>query len=90
MSTPRSLGNVHERADLPQAGRIVVKIGSSSLTTAAGGLDRDRLGVLVDALAWQRSRGTQVVLVSSGAIAAGLAPLGLSLGGCCLRRRQVK
>ncbi|GIH12518.1 glutamate 5-kinase [Rugosimonospora africana] len=56
------------------ARRIVVKVGSSSLTTAAGGLDRDRVETLVDALT---SVGAQVVLVSSGAIAAGLAPLGM-------------
>jgi glutamate 5-kinase len=57
--------------------RVVVKVGSSSLTTAAGGLDQDRLDSLVDALAGARSAGAEVVLVSSGAIAAGLAPLGL-------------
>jgi glutamate 5-kinase len=55
----------------------VVKVGSSSLTTAAGGLDRARLDALVDALAARVAAGTQLVLVSSGAIAAGLAPLGL-------------
>ncbi len=71
-------GAVRSRADLVRAGRIVVKVGSSSLTTAAGGLDPHRLGVLVDALArWVRGGG-EVVLVSSGAIAAGLAPLGLA------------
>jgi glutamate 5-kinase len=59
------------------ARRIVVKVGSSSLTTAAGGLDTVRLDALVEALAARRADGTQVVLVSSGAIAAGLAPLGL-------------
>ena len=59
------------------AARLVVKVGSSSLTTAAGGLDPARLDALVDALAARRAAGTQVVLVSSGAIAAGLAPLGL-------------
>jgi glutamate 5-kinase len=56
------------------ARRIVVKVGSSSLTSAAGGLDRDRVETLVDAVS---SVDAQVVLVSSGAIAAGLAPLGL-------------
>ncbi len=65
------------RSDLPAAGRVVVKVGSSSLTTAAGGLDPERLGRLVDALAARRLAGGEVVLVSSGAIAAGLAPLGL-------------
>ena len=56
------------------ARRLVVKVGSSSLTTAGGGLDPDRLDALVDALA---GRSGELVLVSSGAIAAGLAPLRL-------------
>ena len=56
---------------------IVVKVGSSSLTSTAGGLDGQRLDALVDALTERRKAGTDVVLVSSGAIAAGLAPLGL-------------
>jgi glutamate 5-kinase len=63
------------RSAIAAAPRLVVKVGSSSLTTAAGGLDPERLDALVDALA---ERGGQLVLVSSGAIAAGLAPLGLS------------
>jgi glutamate 5-kinase len=58
--------------------RLVVKVGSSSLTTAAGGLDPQRLDAVVDAVAARTMAGTQVVLVSSGAIAAGLAPLHLS------------
>ncbi len=65
------------RAEVTSARRIVVKVGSSSLTTAAGGIDPTRVSALVDALAAARARGTEVVLVSSGAIAAGLAPLGL-------------
>ena len=63
------------RAAVADAKRLVVKVGSSSLTTAAGGLDGPRLDALVDALA---ARGGEVVLVSSGAISAGLAPLGLA------------
>lgn len=58
--------------------RIVVKVGSSSLTTAAGHLDPDRVDSIVTAIADARARGDEVVLVSSGAIAAGLGPLGLS------------
>jgi glutamate 5-kinase len=65
------------RADVAAADRVVVKVGSSSITTADGGIDDERIGVLADALAARAGRGTQVVLVSSGAIAAGLAPLGL-------------
>ncbi|MDQ4021208.1 MAG: glutamate 5-kinase [Actinomycetota bacterium] len=65
------------RQAVVQARHLVVKVGSSSLTTAAGGLDRARLDTLVDALAARVAAGTHLVLVSSGAIAAGLAPLGL-------------
>ncbi|MGW8376143.1 glutamate 5-kinase [Streptomyces sp. ODS28] len=61
-----------------EARRIVVKVGSSSLTTAAGGLDADRVDALVDVLAKHGEQADkEIVLVSSGAIAAGLAPLGL-------------
>ncbi len=66
------------RRSIVEATRVVVKVGSSSLTTAAGGIDPDRVRALVDTLAALRSRGAEVVLVSSGAIAAGLAPLGLA------------
>ncbi|MBC3842315.1 glutamate 5-kinase [Streptacidiphilus sp. 4-A2] len=69
------------------ARRIVVKVGSSSLTTASGGLDADRVDALVDALA-ERRGGAEVVLVSSGAIAAGLAPLGLDRRPRDLARQQ--
>jgi glutamate 5-kinase len=62
------------REAVARAQRIVVKVGSSSLTTAEGGLDPARLDALVDAVAGRAG----LVLVSSGAIAAGLAPLGLA------------
>jgi glutamate 5-kinase len=65
------------RAAVVAAHRAVVKVGSSSLTTASGGLDGDRLEALVEALDERRRDGTEIILVSSGAIAAGLAPLGL-------------
>jgi glutamate 5-kinase len=60
------------------ARRAVIKVGSSSLTTASGGLDGDRVEALVAALDERRRSGTEIILVSSGAIAAGLAPLGLA------------
>jgi glutamate 5-kinase len=59
------------------ARRIVVKVGSSSLTTTEGGIDPDLVRRLVGVLADARGRGAEIVLVSSGAIAAGLAPLRL-------------
>jgi glutamate 5-kinase len=64
-------------ADLRTAQRLVVKVGSSSLTTDGGSLDLTRLGALVDVIASRISQGAQIVLVSSGAIAAGITPLGL-------------
>jgi glutamate 5-kinase len=65
------------RPEIAKAQRVVVKVGSSSLTTLPGGLDSSRLSALVDVLGAVRAAGREVVLVSSGAIAAGLAPLGL-------------
>ncbi|MEU6240866.1 glutamate 5-kinase [Streptomyces sp. NPDC047024] len=81
------------RQAVGEARRIVVKVGSSSLTTAAGGLDADRVDALVDVLAKFRAPGgdsapREVVLVSSGAIAAGLAPLGLPRRPRDLARQQ--
>ncbi|MCF3964415.1 glutamate 5-kinase [Streptomyces fuscigenes] len=71
-----------------RARRVVVKVGSSSLTTAAGGLDADRVDALVDVLASARDSEREIVLVSSGAIAAGLAPLGLERRPRDLARQQ--
>ncbi|MEU6295515.1 glutamate 5-kinase [Streptomyces erythrochromogenes] len=77
------------RQGVVDARRIVVKVGSSSLTTAAGGLDADRVDALVDVLAKVRSGGEkEIVLVSSGAIAAGLSPLGLRRRPKDLARQQ--
>ena len=76
------------RPEVTEARRVVVKVGSSSLTTAAGGIDPSRLSALVDVLAAARARGTEVVLVSSGAIAAGLAPLGMPRRPAALAAQQ--
>ena len=56
---------------------MVVKVGSSSLTTADGAIDADRIALLADACALRIQAGTDLILVSSGAIATGIAPLGL-------------
>ena len=79
MSTPRLTESVIScQADIAAARRLVIKVGSSSLTTLDGGISVEALNLLVDSVQILREQGTQVVLVSSGAIAAGLAPLGLS------------
>lgn len=59
------------------AGRVVVKVGSSSLTTPDGHLDPAKLSVIVDAAARSSAAGREIVLVTSGSIAAGIGPLGL-------------
>ncbi|MFC9984406.1 glutamate 5-kinase [Microbacterium keratanolyticum] len=56
------------RADLATAERIVVKVGSSSIS----GDSAWRIPLIVDALAAAHARGAEVVLVSSGAIATGI------------------
>ena len=63
---------------LPAGARVVVKVGSSSLTRADGGLDLNRIDILAGLIAGMRRRGHDVVLVSSGAVASGLVPLGMS------------
>jgi len=75
---PVSAAALLDRRQLVDAPRVVVKVGSSSLTDEDGHLDPERLDALVKVLAARRAAGGQVVLVSSGAIAAGIGPLGLS------------
>ncbi len=52
--------------------RVVIKVGSSTLADPSGGLDRAYIQSLADQIATLKKRGTGVILVSSGAIAAGL------------------
>ena len=66
------------RRSVGEAHRIVVKVGSSSLTRPDGGVDVERVAELVAVVADRVSQGSQVVLVSSGAIATGFPMLGLS------------
>ncbi|GKW46082.1 glutamate 5-kinase [Planococcus sp. NCCP-2050] len=56
--------------------RIVVKIGSSSLTNKNGGLCLEKLQEHVEALARLKELGHDVILISSGAVAAGFTDLG--------------
>ena len=62
---------------LPPGARMVLKLGSTSLTRPDGGLNLNRIDIVARLVAGLRRRGHDVVLVSSGAVAAGLAPLGL-------------
>ncbi len=64
------------RRAIASAQTIVVKVGSSSLTQPSGHLDCAKLQALVGALARVENLGARIVLVSSGAVAAGFGPLG--------------
>jgi len=65
------------RPDIAASPRTVVKIGSSSLTAKNGAIDDTSIAELTAAIAGRVATGHQVLLVSSGAIATGMAPLGL-------------
>ena len=72
-----TVGERAARPDVAASPRTVVKVGSSSLTTRDGAIDDARIAALVRAIADRVRGGHQVLLVSSGAIATGLGPLGL-------------
>lgn len=68
---------LRQRSDIAKASRVVVKVGSSSLTQPGGHLDVNKLNYLVRVLATHRLDTGEVVLVSSGAQAAAMGPLNL-------------
>jgi glutamate 5-kinase len=69
--------NVEREKLLGAARRIVVKVGTSTVTGANGELSQERVKPIVDSIARLRAAGRQVVLVSSGAIGLGRGWLGL-------------
>lgn len=58
--------------------RIVAKIGTASITDAEGGIDRGAIAKLSDEVAALRAQGDELIVVSSGAVAAGVAAVGMS------------
>ncbi|MHB9155474.1 MAG: glutamate 5-kinase [Endomicrobiales bacterium] len=68
--------------------RIVVKVGTNLLTSKDGALDRRRIAVLAGELSSLKSSGCHVVLVSSGAIGAGMGRMGLRERPSSLRDKQ--
>ena len=62
---------------ITEAKRIVVKVGTSSLTYANGKLNLPQIDLLARQLTDLYNQGKEVVLVSSGAIATGMGRLGL-------------
>jgi len=63
---------------IARASRLITKVGSSLVTNEGRGLDLAALAAWADQIAALRKRGKEVVLVSSGAIAEGMARLGWS------------
>lgn len=63
------------------APRVVFKVGSALLVGEGGRANREWLAALAEEIAAARTRGQQVIIVSSGAIALGAARLGLAKRG---------
>lgn len=71
------MDEVQRRQQVKEAGLIVIKVGSSSLTHDNGKLNYSRIEMLCRDLADLRNAGRRVILVTSGAVAAGTGRLGL-------------
>ncbi|HZA10919.1 glutamate 5-kinase [Mycobacterium sp.] len=76
------------REAIRTARSVVVKIGTTALTAPTGMFDVGRLETFADALEARMKAGSDVVIVSSGAIAAGLEPLGLTRRPADLATKQ--
>ncbi|CCI82836.1 glutamate 5-kinase [Corynebacterium otitidis ATCC 51513] len=76
------------RRRITQAKRIVVKIGSSSLTDENFTVDPNKINRLVDAIQARMAADSDVIMVSSGAVAAGMGPLGLKVRPSDLATKQ--
>lgn len=66
------------RSDLKSVKRVVVKVGTSSLSHANGKLNLSRIDILVRELVDLKNSGYEIILVSSGAVGAGIGRLNLS------------
>lgn len=64
------------RQALINAKRIVIKIGSALLTNDGAGLNKQGIANWVDQIALLKQQGIEVILVSSGSVAEGMARLG--------------
>ena len=78
MGETRQLAAAASRRLLARVRRLVVKVGSGLIASPGIGLDPERIARLADDLACVVGGGKEVVLVSSGAIAAGMARLGFT------------
>ena len=71
------MNNLTRRQIIEKTKHLVVKVGTNVLTTQAGLLNQDRIHHLVEEICEIRKRGIDVILVSSGAVGAGMGRIGL-------------
>ena len=69
--------------------RIVIKVGSNVLTRSDGHLDITRMSAIIDQIAWLKSQGNEVILVSSGAVACGRRELKVNHDLDTVEQRQL-
>ena len=79
---------MNARTRLSEAKRIVVKVGTSTLTHPSGGMNLRRIEHLVRELIDEANQGKEILLVSSGAIAAGMNALGMKERPAAVPARQ--
>ena len=84
---PKEKGLQLRKTHLDKANRVVVKVGSAVLTSSDG-LNYDFLDNLAEELVFLRKSGKEVLLVSSGAVAAGKKKLNLSASDISLKEKQ--
>jgi glutamate 5-kinase len=76
--SPSVACNLQQKGCLMPQRLVVVKVGTSSITTSEGELDEEEMGRLAQQIAAAMKQGDKIVFVTSGAVAAGKAELGTS------------
>ena len=76
-TSTRKRSKTMSRLELKPGDRLVIKVGTASLVGVDGEPEEEKLARLCSQMIELRRTGIEVILVSSGAIAAGLGPLGL-------------
>lgn len=76
------------REELKQAHRIIVKVGTSTLNYANGKLNIERIELLVRELSDLSNQGKEIILVSSGAVGAGLERMKIAKKPSSIPQRQ--
>ncbi|MCF8171306.1 MAG: glutamate 5-kinase [Candidatus Methylopumilus sp.] len=86
--TSSSVAPSSSQSVIASATRLVAKVGSSLVTNDGQGIDREAVAQWASQIAALRAQGKQVVLVSSGAIAEGMARLGWAKGPTLMHELQ--